>query len=173
MSFGEAIKTVLTQKYATFSGRARRSEYWWFHLFTFLIGLVLMVILVGLAIAGLADGTETAGTTSADGVVTHTSLTGGSMALLVISAVVAVIFLIASLGMVLPSWSLTVRRLHDIGFSGWWLLIGFVPMVGAIALFVFSVLDSQPGDNQYGPSPKGGPSWNLNPDPNLSSPNWG
>ncbi|HEY8242609.1 MAG TPA: DUF805 domain-containing protein, partial [Casimicrobiaceae bacterium] len=47
------------------------------------------------------------------------------------------------------------RRLHDTGRSGWWLLIGLVPLVGAIVLIVFYVMDSQPGTNQYGPNPKG------------------
>lgn len=50
--------------------------------------------------------------------------------------------------------SCEVRRLHDIGKSGWWLLIGLVPIVGAILLIVWAAKDSQPGDNQYGPNPK-------------------
>ncbi|MDX2079872.1 MAG: DUF805 domain-containing protein [Terrimicrobiaceae bacterium] len=59
------------------------------------------------------------------------------------------------LAVLLPSIALAVRRLHDIGKSGWWLLIGLVPLVGAIVLLVFAVLDSQPGENAYGPNPKG------------------
>ena len=47
-----------------------------------------------------------------------------------------------------------VRRLHDIGKSGWWILIGIVPFIGAILLFFFTIRDSQPGINQYGPKPK-------------------
>ena len=46
-------------------------------------------------------------------------------------------------------------RLHDIGRTGWWILIGFVPLIGSIVLLVFALLDSQPGDNQYGANPKG------------------
>ncbi len=49
-----------------------------------------------------------------------------------------------------------VRRLHDTGRTGWWALIGLVPLVGGIVLFVFSVLDSQPEENKDGPSPKVG-----------------
>ena len=47
-----------------------------------------------------------------------------------------------------------MRRLHDIGRSGWWLLIGVIPLIGAIVLFVFSVQGSEPGHNVYGPNPK-------------------
>ena len=59
-----------------------------------------------------------------------------------------------SLAVILPALALAVRRLHDTGRSGWWLLIGLVPLVGPIVLIVFYVTDSQPGTNQYGPNPK-------------------
>ncbi len=59
-----------------------------------------------------------------------------------------------SLGVVLPSLSVSVRRLHDTGRSGWWLLIGLIPLIGAIILLVFFLKDSIPGENQYGKSPK-------------------
>jgi uncharacterized membrane protein YhaH (DUF805 family) len=59
-----------------------------------------------------------------------------------------------SLAVFVPSIAVSVRRLHDIDRSGWWLLIGFVPLFGVIALLVFMVLDSQPGNNQYGANPK-------------------
>jgi uncharacterized membrane protein YhaH (DUF805 family) len=58
------------------------------------------------------------------------------------------------LGVLIPSIAVGARRLHDTGRSGWWLLIGFIPLVGAIVLIVFFVLDSQPGTNAYGPNPK-------------------
>jgi uncharacterized membrane protein YhaH (DUF805 family) len=54
----------------------------------------------------------------------------------------------------LPGLAVAVRRLHDIGRSGWWYLIGFVPLVGAIVLLVFFVTDSDPAQNAYGPNPK-------------------
>mgnify|MGYP003426324475 CR=1 FL=1 len=47
------------------------------------------------------------------------------------------------------------RRLHDISKSGWWLLISFIPFVGGIIIFVFTVMDSTPGANEYGENPKG------------------
>jgi len=59
-----------------------------------------------------------------------------------------------SLAVLLPALGLAVRRLHDTGRSGWWILIGLVPLIGGIILLVFYVLDSQPGTNQYGPNPK-------------------
>jgi uncharacterized membrane protein YhaH (DUF805 family) len=59
-----------------------------------------------------------------------------------------------SLAVFIPGIAVSVRRLHDIGKSGWWLLIALVPFVGAIVLIVFMLQDSQPGQNEYGPSPK-------------------
>ncbi|WP_201775772.1 DUF805 domain-containing protein [Chromobacterium subtsugae] len=59
-----------------------------------------------------------------------------------------------SLALVLPTIGVSMRRLHDIGRSGWWMWIMFIPVVGAIVLLVFHCQDSQAGDNQYGPSPK-------------------
>src|SRR2546430_1678715 len=57
-------------------------------------------------------------------------------------------------GILLPALAVGVRRLHDTGRSGWWLLFGLVPLVGGITLLVFSCTDSQPGENKYGPNPK-------------------
>ena len=110
------------RKYAVFSGRARRKEYWFFILFNILIaaGLTLIDTFVG----------------------TYDTLRG-----------VGLLSGLYSLGMLLPSLAVGVRRLHDIGRTGWWLLIGIVPLIGPIVLLVFAVLESQAGDNQYGPNP--------------------
>jgi len=62
---------------------------------------------------------------------------------------------IFGLAVLIPSLAVGARRLHDTGRSGWWLLIGLIPFIGAIVLIVFFVLDSQPGTNAYGPNPKG------------------
>lgn len=59
-----------------------------------------------------------------------------------------------SLAVLIPSLAVSVRRLHDIGKSGWWLLIGFIPFIGPIVLLVFFILDSQAVENTYGPNPK-------------------
>jgi uncharacterized membrane protein YhaH (DUF805 family) len=61
---------------------------------------------------------------------------------------------IYTLAILVPGIAVSVRRLHDTGRSGWWLLIGLVPFVGGIVLFIFTLQDSKP-DNQYGPNPKG------------------
>ena len=61
---------------------------------------------------------------------------------------------IYALAVLIPGLSVTVRRLHDTDRSGWWILIGLIPIIGGIALLIFMVLDSTPGDNQYGPNPK-------------------
>lgn len=63
--------------------------------------------------------------------------------------------LLCALAVILPAYAITARRLHDIGRSGWWQLIGFVPFVGLIVMIVFLVMDSQPGANKFGPNPKG------------------
>ncbi|MDP4805084.1 MAG: DUF805 domain-containing protein, partial [Candidatus Nanopelagicales bacterium] len=55
---------------------------------------------------------------------------------------------------IVPALAVLVRRLHDTGKSGWWALIGFVPLVGGIVLLVFTVLDSDAGGNKFGESPK-------------------
>jgi uncharacterized membrane protein YhaH (DUF805 family) len=59
-----------------------------------------------------------------------------------------------SLAIVIPSLAVSVRRLHDTGRSGWWLLLCLIPLIGSIVLIVFMAQDSQPGSNQYGPNPK-------------------
>ncbi|GAB6988544.1 DUF805 domain-containing protein [Paenibacillus pini] len=74
-----------------------------------------------------------------------------------------IFILLLALGLLLPALAVTVRRLHDIGKSGWWYFISWVPLAGGIILLVFLCLDSV-GDNQYGPNPK-------YPDPNSYNPN--
>ncbi len=119
----EALK-----KYAVFSGRARRTEYWMFYLFYIIFAIVLFIIDNILGIGG-EDGGPLSG-----------------------------LFVLA---MVIPSIAVTFRRLHDTDRSGWWLLIGLVPLIGGIILLVFTLQDSQSGDNQYGPNPKSGPATSL------------
>jgi uncharacterized membrane protein YhaH (DUF805 family) len=60
-----------------------------------------------------------------------------------------------SLAILIPNISVGVRRLHDTGRTGWWLLLSFIPLIGLIVLIYFFVQDSEPAANQYGPSPKG------------------
>jgi len=113
---------AVLRKYAEFSGRARRREYWLFALFNLLITIALAFVDMA---AGLMHETG------------YGLLSG-----------------LYSLAVLIPSIAVSVRRLHDTGRSGWWLLIALVPIVGVIVLLVFMLLDSQPGDNGYGPNPK-------------------
>lgn len=64
------------------------------------------------------------------------------------------ISMIYSLAVLIPGIAVSIRRLHDLDKSGWWLLIAFVPIIGAIVLLVFFVMDGTPGNNSYGASPK-------------------
>jgi uncharacterized membrane protein YhaH (DUF805 family) len=61
---------------------------------------------------------------------------------------------IYALAVLIPSIAVTVRRLHDVDRSGWWILIAFIPIIGAIVLLVFMVLDSNSGPNRFGENPK-------------------
>ncbi|WP_115717360.1 DUF805 domain-containing protein [Gallaecimonas mangrovi] len=108
------------RKYADFSGRARRQEYWMFGLFNLLIIVAIMVLIQ----------------------VTQEPR-------------LAIIELVYALVVLIPSLSLTVRRLHDTGRSGWWILIQMIPLAGGIIFLVFMCSDSHPGTNLYGPNPKG------------------
>ncbi len=64
---------------------------------------------------------------------------------------------IYALAVFIPGLAVEVRRLHDIGKSGWWIFISLIPLIGSIWLLVLLATDSQPGDNEYGPNPKEGP----------------
>lgn len=78
----------------------------------------------------------------------------GMLGTLSVQSGIGVLGFIYLLAVLLPGIGVSIRRLHDTDRSGWWLLIGLIPFVGAIVIFVFMVLDSTPGENQYGPNPK-------------------
>lgn len=127
---GAAVKRFF-KKYTDFTGRASRSEYWWTALALGVIGLVLEFIFLALAAAGA--------TVSDDG----TLVPGAGF-------VVGLILLIAfGLAVIIPSIALLVRRLHDGNFSGWVALIGLVPGLGGLALFVFALLPSNPAGQRF------------------------
>jgi uncharacterized membrane protein YhaH (DUF805 family) len=115
---------AVLKKYAVFSGRARRKEYWMFVLFN----------LIFLAVATALD------------TVLKTNFEGLPYGW---------IYTVYALAILIPGLAVVIRRLHDIGKSGWWYLIALVPLIGGIWLLVLLVKDSQSGDNQYGPNPKG------------------
>lgn len=116
-------------KFAEFQGRARRTEYWLFVLFC-----VLLFGVLG-AIFGVTMMNGQAGRGS------------------VISQMAMLMWGIAWVALVIPMIAVTVRRLHDAGFSGWWILLNLVPG-GGLAVFVFTVLPGTPGDNRFGPDPR-------------------
>jgi len=65
-----------------------------------------------------------------------------------------IFYIIYLLAVLIPGLAVAVRRLHDVGKSGWMLLIAFIPIIGTIGLLILMVLDSKPGENQYGHNPK-------------------
>ncbi|MFJ5224894.1 DUF805 domain-containing protein [Streptomyces sp. NPDC088400] len=109
--------TDVLKKYAVFSGRARRKEYWMFVLFNFIIAIVLAIVDAVAGASGVISGLYT-------------------------------------LAMLIPSLAVGVRRLHDTGRSGWWLLIALVPLVGGIILLVFLASEGEQTSNAHGPNPK-------------------
>lgn len=117
--------TLALSKAFDFSGRARRSEYWYYVLFMLLISIALMAVDFG---AGLTFG--------------HGAQRRG-----VLSTLAQLVFFI-------PGLSVTVRRLHDTNKSGAWIFVGCVPLLGALALLVFTLQDSDAADNNYGSNPK-------------------
>lgn len=109
------------RKYAVFSGRARRQEYWMFT-------LIVSLIYIGLLVLGTALDSEVPE-----------------------FVFLAIVFL--------PSLTVSVRRLHDIGRSGWWVLIGIVPCIGTIVTIIFMATEGERDTNRFGPDPKAYPAY--------------
>jgi uncharacterized membrane protein YhaH (DUF805 family) len=123
MGFGTAIATCFS-KYVDFQGRARRSEYWWWFLF-----YVILLVVANIVDAFVDPGPP--------GMMFHYGY----------------IYLLALLVMILPTLSVTVRRLHDTNRSGFWIFLGFIPIVGLIILIVWYCQKGTSGPNTYGPDP--------------------
>lgn len=148
MTFFDAIKSVF-KNYANFRGRARRTEFWFFYLLTFIIEQVFGYI-IGLLTVPLMLSAFAAGGSEAEAETAVAAL-GGTI---IVYLLMALTMFIISLVLLIPSISVSVRRLHDTGRSGWCLLIGLIPLIGAIVLLVWYCTDSQPGENQWGANPK-------------------
>ena len=131
MSMMQAVKSVFG-KYANFRGRARRKEYWLFYLFNLLLYIVLSVLIGVLGGDAMMNDGEFGG-----------------------AAVLMGLMGLYSLVCILPGLAVSCRRLHDSGRSGAYLLFVFVPVVGFIFLLIWLIQDGTPGENVYGPDPKG------------------
>lgn len=130
MGFGEAVASCF-RNYAKFSGRARRSEFWFFRLFTSLVLIGLFLAMeVGFAATGPRPAPDTAVT-----------FLGLALA-------------IFWLAIFLPDLAVTVRRLHDTDRSGWWYLLLLVPF-GWVVVLIWTCTKGTDGENNYGPDPFG------------------
>lgn len=124
MNFQQAVRNVLSN-YATFQGRARRAEYWWWVLFMILASLALGIL---------------------DGAIFGRSMMGHMEGNGPLSSVF-------SLLMLLPGIAVGARRLHDIDRSGWWMLLVFLPLIGVIILIWWACTRGTTGPNRFGPDP--------------------
>jgi len=128
MGFMDALTSVFRNNYATFSGRASRSEYWWSYLGTAIISMIAQIV----AFAGAAALLDV-----------NKSLAG---AILIVLAVVI-------LGIIIPFLAVSVRRMHDTGRSGWMMLLFLIPCIGIILMLVWFLDAGQPHVNAYGSVP--------------------
>lgn len=138
--------TACFRGYADFSGRARRSEYWWWTLFS----LASQAVLLGAALAVLFAGIATAPAAEPNGATSSGALGGAG----ILGTVLLIMAGLLSLALVLPGLAVTVRRLHDGDRSGWWILLSVVPL-GSIVLLVLEVVEGTPGLNRHASSPRG------------------
>lgn len=129
MNFMDAVKSAY-RNYVNFNGRAARSELWWFTLFTILVSIVIGVVESSL---GMGRGMMEMGNGGFSA-----SFAGGPLSA------------IWSLANLLPSLAVGARRLHDVDRSGWWMLIIFIPILGALLLLYWYVTKGTSGDNRFG-----------------------
>ena len=118
-------KKAIFDNYANFTGRARRSEYWYYLLTNFIVVMLLVVISGFLSFLHYSLG--------------------------IVGMILYFLYLALT---IVPSLAVIVRRLHDVGKSGWYYFVAFIPFIGFIWLLVFLVTDSEYGTNAWGPNPK-------------------
>ena len=119
---------VVLKKYAVFSGRARRAEYWYFVLFNAVVSIILSILGKAIGVFNMTIGT--------------------------VGNEINILSIIYSLAVLVPGLAVAVRRLHDVGKSGWMVLINLIPLIGQIWILVLMMKDSTPGENEYGSNPK-------------------
>jgi len=125
------------RRYADFSGRSRRKEYWMFALGIFLIAVIPVTLLYIVALAAAFGSAGGAG--------------GG-----ILVTLLSLVILLLSLALIVPAIAVQVRRFHDQDKSGWFVLINFMPYVGGLVVLVFMCLEGTRGPNRFGPDPKAG-----------------
>ena len=116
--------TLPLKRYADFSGRSRRKEYWFFALGVFIVAILLSIIESAVGLSGMIAGAY--------------------------GPLTALFFL----AIIVPGIAVQVRRFHDQDKSGWWVLIGLIPIIGGIIVLVFMLLEGTRGPNRFGPDPK-------------------
>lgn len=119
------------RKYAVFSGRAPRREYWLFHLGNSLIGTLFYLAAVTASPSMLDDGEPS----------------DVSLFFLLLTALL-------SLAAIIPGLAVSIRRFHDINLSGWWYLVVLIPILGLVAFLVFTLIPGTRGENRFGPDPR-------------------
>lgn len=132
MNFVEAVTSVY-RNFVNFSGRASRSEFWWYTLFSIIASVVIGLIETAL---GLGQGTVTSGAGEFSA-----NFAGGPLSI------------IWSLLNLLPGLAVSIRRLHDTDRSGWWLFIALIPIVGFILLIVWYATKGTESANRFGADP--------------------
>lgn len=125
-AFNQYFLNIVKNQYANFDGRARRKEYWMYI-------LVYVIIMVAFSILGAILG----------------------MIATVLATIVSAISGLLGLALLVPTIAVGVRRLHDTNKSGWFMLLGLVPIVQFYLIYLL-VIEGDKGDNQYGPDPKAG-----------------
>lgn len=154
MSFAQSIATCF-KKYVCFKGRARRSEYWWFWILPYAVSTGCTYLFkwkldqrseLESQISGALFDQE-----KQDALLAQASAVDSTFTTWIF--VLGVLLLL----LLLPSLAVLTRRLHDTGRSGWIIVLNFIPVVNIVTLimtFIYTVMDSKPEDNKYGPSPK-------------------
>lgn len=132
------------KNFFNFKGRTRRSDFWNATIINIIIEAILSVIYAIALNSGNSDYTAVLND------IENQPITADQPILLIAIALIA----IYAIAIIIPCVAMIVRRLHDIGKTGWLILLSLVPCIGAIILFVFEVMDSEKGENKYGVSDK-------------------
>ncbi len=135
MEFPEAIRLALRERLFDYRGRSRRSEYWWFWALYLIVWTATYFIFIGAVLILAQDGGDPG----------------------VAGIIVLILYLLCNLVLMVPGIAVTVRRLHDLDRTGWWVLTVFIPFLGlffGIMLLIWFVSEGTEGPNRFGMDPK-------------------